>query len=97
MTTTTSTSTKNHTESRWEPNVGAQYNFAALNEPGAYIINWSGQLLRLPEDALKAGHSPVFEILGTESTFVTKLSDNPYLPVSKARMVAADLDIHVNF
>jgi hypothetical protein len=29
--------------------------------------------------------------------FVTKLSDNPYIAVSKARMLAADLDLPVNF
>ena len=97
MSTTTSTNTKTASQSHWEPNVGAQYNFSALNEPGAYVINWSGHLLRVPDEGLKAGHSPVIEILGAEPMFVTKLSENAYLPISKARMVAANLDIQVNF
>jgi hypothetical protein len=29
--------------------------------------------------------------------FVTKLSDDPYLSISKARMIAANLDIAINF
>jgi len=28
---------------------------------------------------------------------VTRISDDPYLPMTKARMIAADLDLPVNF
>ena len=28
---------------------------------------------------------------------VSKLSDDPFVPVTKARMIAADLDLFVNF
>ena len=43
------------------------------------------------------GHPPVFEIKGKEPMFVTKLSDDPYLSIGKARMIAANLDIAINF
>jgi hypothetical protein len=78
-------------------NFGAQFPFETLNEPGTYISNWTGHLLRIPEEALKPGHSPIFEIKGKEQMFVTKLSDDPYLSISKARMIAANLDIAINF
>ena len=68
-----------------------------VSEPGAYLSNWTGHLIRVPELGLKAGFSPVIEILGKEPMIVTKLSDDPYLPISKARMIAADLDLSVNF
>ena len=76
---------------------GAQIPFESLKEPGVYLSNWSGHLIRVPEDALKAGRSPVIEIKGKELMFVTKLSEDPFLTLTKARMLAADLDLPVNF
>ena len=61
------------------------------------MCNWSGHLLRVPPDSLKEGRSPTIELMSNEDTTVTRISENPYIPVSKARMVAADLDLHVNF
>ncbi len=77
--------------------IGTQYPFANLSEPGAYFCNWSGHLIRVPQDAVKQGRSPVIEILGTEPLYVTKLSDDAFIPITKARMIAADLDHAVNF
>ena len=76
---------------------GAQIPFSALNEPGAYFSNWSGHLIRVPGDAIKPGRSPVIEILGKDQMIVTKLSDDPFVCLTKARMIAADLDLAVGF
>lgn len=78
-------------------NCGTQVMFENLQEPGAYLSNWSGHLIRVPGDALKPGRSPVIEILGKEPMFVTKLSDDPFVSITKARMLAADFDLPVNF
>ena len=77
--------------------LGTQLPFDSINEPGCYVCNWSGHLLRVPEDAIKPGRSPLLSIMGTEPLFVTKLSNDPYIAVSKARLIAADLDVAVNF
>ncbi len=76
---------------------GTQFPFSKLSEPGTYLSNWSGHLIRVPQDAVRQGRSPVIEILGTEPLYVTKLSDDPFVPLTKARMIAADLDHAVNF
>jgi hypothetical protein len=76
---------------------GTQVPFSKLNDPGTYLSNWSGHLIRVPQDAVRQGRSPVIEILGTETLYVTKLSDDPFIPLTKARMIAADLDHAVNF
>jgi hypothetical protein len=78
-------------------NYGAQFPFETVTEPGAYISNWSGHLMRIPEEALKPGHSPMIVIRGKEPIVVTKLSDDPFITINKARMIAADLDLVVNF
>ena len=85
------------TELLGTPGFGMQVPFEAIQEPGCYIFNWTGHLLRIPEDALKPGRSPVMSIKGKEPLFVTKIANDPYVPVTKARMLAADVDISVNF
>ena len=74
-----------------------QMPFEEISEPGTYFSNWSGHLLRIPEDGLKAGCSPVIDIRGKSPMIVTKLSDDPYMTLTKARIIAADLDLDVNF
>ena len=71
--------------------------FDQINEPGCYICNWSGHLLRVPEDGVAPGRSPLLNIVGCEPLFVTKISDNPFIPLTKARMVASNWDIATNF
>ncbi len=71
--------------------------FSQINAPGVYIEQRTGTLLRVPEDAVVPGRSPVLEIVTNDPWVVSKISDNPFLPLTKARMVAADLDLFVNF
>tara|TARA_B100000315_G_C14319676_1_gene470202 strand:- start:143 stop:394 length:252 start_codon:yes stop_codon:yes gene_type:complete len=71
--------------------------FEDINEPGAYMADWSGHLLRFPEDSIKPGRSPLLDIVGKEPLYVTKISGDPYVTLTKARQMAADLDCNVNF
>ena len=71
--------------------------FEDVNSPGVYVERQTGNLLRIPEDALAPGRSPALEVLSNEPWIVTKISNDPYLPVTKARMVAADFDLTINF
>jgi len=71
--------------------------FDQISEPGAYVLHGSGFLVRIPEDALKAGRSPLVDIVSNEPMTMTKLSGNPYITLTKARLIACDLDIEVNF
>lgn len=71
--------------------------FDSINEPGTYVCNWSGHLMRVPEDAVKQGRSPVVDLIATEPLTVTRISDNPFIPLTKARMLAADYDLNVGF
>ena len=71
--------------------------FEQINEPGCYICNWSGHLLRVPEDAIAPGRSPLMNMVGCDPLFVTKISNNPYIPVTKARLCGANCDVNVNF
>jgi hypothetical protein len=71
--------------------------FEEISAPGTYLSNWTGHLIRVPDDGVKQGRSPVIEILGKEPMLLTRLSNDPFIGMTKARMLAADLDLPVNF
>lgn len=79
------------------PGAGTVFNFDQIDSPGAYVCNWSGHLVRIPEDAVSHGRSPVLEFVARDDLHVTKVSDNPFIQLTKARMIASDLDLNVNF
>lgn len=77
--------------------VGQVLPFEKINVPGTYVCNWSGHLLRVPPDAVTAGRSPLMNLVGTEALMVTRIADDPYVPLTKARLLAANCDIAINF
>ncbi len=81
--------------------VNTQYSerfaFGNLEHPGAYVCNETGCLFRVPADGLAPGRSPLIEIVGKKPTMLTKLCDDPWVPISKARQLAADADVWINF
>jgi hypothetical protein len=76
---------------------GTRVPFDGINDPGCYICEWTGHMMRVPPDGVAPGRSPLLNIVGREPLFVIKISDNPYIPVTKARMLAANFDVAVNF
>jgi hypothetical protein len=87
--------TETYKESR--SGVGTTCEFSQVNAPGLYIERHSGTLVRVPQDALLPGRSPAVEILSGEPWVVTRISEDPFTPITKARMIAADHDLLVNF
>ena len=94
MTNQTCNPTTNET---YNHNVGATFPFEGISEPGCYICNWSGHLLRVPEDGVAPGRSPLINMVGGQPLYVTKISDNPYLTLTKARLLASNFDVSVAF
>ena len=80
-----------------EAGTGMQVPFEAIDTPGTYVCNWDGHLLRIPEDAIKPGRSPLMNLIGKRPLFVSKISGDPFIQVSKARIIAANYDVPVNF
>ncbi len=92
-----STTTQGTKESYTQGCMGTVFPFDQVNEPGCYICNWSGHLLRMPDDGIAPGRSPLLTIVGCDQLFVTKISDNPYIPLTKARLLACNCDVNVSF
>ncbi len=94
---TASAANQNTTQSNSGTGFGTTIPWSNINEPGCYVCNWSGHLVRIPEDGVAPGRSPLINMVGPEELFVTKISDNPYIPVTKAKMLACNFDLNVNF
>ena len=71
--------------------------FDEINQPGAYICNWSGHLLRVPDDGVTAGRNAMVNIVGPQPLFVTRISSDPFVSITKARLLASNGDVNVNF
>ena len=74
---------------------GVSIPFDSIRSPGTYVCNWNGHLLRVPPRALIP--DSVINLVGPEPLFVTKISDDPAVPLSQARQAAAELRVPVNF
>jgi hypothetical protein len=87
----------NNTETMTTGRCGAVYPFDQINEAGTYVCQWNGHLLRVPPDGVALGRSPTINFVGPGPLNVIKICDNPWISLSKARMLAANYDLHVNF
>ena len=76
---------------------GTRVPFDGINDPGCYVCEWSGHLMRVPPDGVAPGRSPLLNMIGRDPLFVTKISNDPFIPVTKARLLAANHDVAVNF
>ena len=85
------------TESASTIRTGITVPFNDIGEPGAYYCHSTGWLYRVPDDVLSLGHSPVMNIVTGDDMFVTKISEDPWVPLNKARQLCANKDYGVNF
>lgn len=82
---------------RSRPSVGAHIPFDTINSAGAYVCDWSGHLLRIPERTLVPGEALRLNIIGREPLMVTKISDDPGVPITQARTLAQSLGVQTGF
>ena len=68
-----------------------------LSTPGFYVSRATGNGYRVPAEALIKGASPVIEQVSAQPSRLVKLSDNPFIPLIKARNLAANYNIEPNF
>jgi hypothetical protein len=75
----------------------AQIPIQSISDPGCYVCSCCGHLWRVPEDGVGPGRSPVISITGSGPLYATKISDNPWIPLTTARALASSVDCLVNF
>ncbi len=67
---------------------GVRLPLDTVTMPGAYVCDWSGHLLRVPADSVAPGRPLTVNIVGGAPLTVTKISDDPAVPLARARGLA---------
>jgi hypothetical protein len=75
------------------PEVGWQ----DITEAGAYVEVGSGDLYRIPKEALIQGSSPMIRKESAGSSRLLQVSPNPFVTTFEARMVCAENNVAPNF
>jgi hypothetical protein len=68
-----------------------------LNEPGAYVERGSGDLYRVPKEALIPGGSPIIHKESAGASRLVQVSRNPFVTTLEARPCCAQYNIEPNF
>lgn len=68
-----------------------------ITEPGAYVEIGSGDLYRIPREALISGGSPVITKESMGASRLVQVSKNPFCTTLEARLKAAEHNIEPNF
>jgi len=68
-----------------------------IAEPGAYVERGSGDLYRVPKEALIPGASPVIHKESTGASRLVQVSKNPFVTTLEARLRCAQHNIEPNF
>jgi hypothetical protein len=75
------------TETSWEQ----------IEDAGAYVEKGSGDLYRIPQEALLKGSSPMIRKESTGANRLIKISGNPFVTTLEARMLCAEHNVTPNF
>ena len=68
-----------------------------ITEPGAYVERGTGDLYRIPKEALISGTSPVIHKQSAGASRLARVSRNPFLTTLGARLRCAQHNIEPNF
>lgn len=74
-----------------------EIDWADMHSPGCYVDEASGDLFRVPKEALLTGASPVIVRESYGASRLRQLSTDPFLPSLKARLICAQHNIKPNF
>jgi hypothetical protein len=69
----------------------------SLAQPGAYVERETGNLYRIPAEALIRGSSPVIRRESRGGARFVHISRDPYITTVEARMLAASRNVSPNF
>jgi len=74
-----------------------EINWESISEPGAYVEHGSGDLYRVPKEALIPGASPCIIKESRGASVLMKVSDDPFITTFSATVLAAPHNIERNF
>lgn len=68
-----------------------------VDEPGTYVDVSTGELYRIPQEALLQGSSPLIRKESLKASRLVQISKNPFITTFQARMLACEHNVQPNF
>ncbi len=68
-----------------------------VTEPGAYVCRESGDLVRIALTGAASDSSELIERQEAEPVHVVRIHLDPFVAISRARVLAANLDVEIKF
>jgi hypothetical protein len=62
-----------------------------ISAPGCYVCDWNGHVLRVQAENGQTRRSLMVSIVGSRPLTVTRISENPFIPLSEARLRASNM------
>lgn len=75
----------------------ARVEFSEIHAPGVYVMERGGLLVRVPPNGMAEARNPLISVCGDGPVWMWRLSEDPWLPLHKARSIAANHDLTVAF
>ncbi len=74
-----------------------EFTWDDINEAGTYVERGSGDLYRIPKEALVKGSSPMISKESLGASRLVQLSRDPFITTLEARLRCAQQNIQPNF
>ncbi len=68
-----------------------------IDKPGAYVDVGTGDLYRIPREAVLEGSSPLIRRESSGTSSFIQVSKNPYVTTMEARMICAEQNVQPHF
>jgi hypothetical protein len=74
-----------------------EFSWEDVREPGAYVEKGTGDLYRIPKEALLEGGSLLVHKESQGASRLVQISKDPFVTTLRARMICAETNIQPNF
>jgi hypothetical protein len=75
----------------------AEFSWQDIDTPGAYVELGTGDLYRIPKEALIQGCSPLVSKESSGASRLVRVSRNPFVTTLQARLICCEHNITPNF
>ncbi len=88
---------KTHQNATHTLQLPTELSWESVTEPGAYVDVSTGELYRIPQEALLQGASPLIRKESLTPSRLVQVSKNPFIITFQARMLACEHNVQPNF
>ncbi len=88
---------KTHAVGMQSQQFSTQLSWESIEEPGTYVDVGTGELYRIPQEALLPGASPLIRKESLRPSGLVQISKNPFITTFQARMLACEHNVQPNF